>query len=225
MSANPAVAGAPQRPLRRDAERNRLRILAAAAEAFAAGGLAVTMDEIARRAGVGVGTVYRRFPDKEQLIDALFEQRIGELVAVAEEARAHSDAWAGLVHFFERVVALQASDRGLKEVVLSSAHGRDRVARARSQIAPVVDELVARAKAEGELRPDIAGPDLGLVQFMVGALADLTREVDPDQWRRFLTVVLDGLRTRRDGPTPLAPAPLDDERMDRAMAAWRPAAR
>jgi hypothetical protein len=60
---------------------------------------------------------------------------------------------------------------------------------------------------------------------MVGALADLTREVDPDQWRRFLTVVLDGLRTRRDGPTPLAPAPLDDERMDRAMAAWRPAAR
>jgi len=87
MSANPAAASEPQRRLRRDAERNRLRILAAAADAFAEGGLAVTMDEIARHAGVGVGTVYRRFPDKEQLIEALFEQRIDDLVALAEVAR------------------------------------------------------------------------------------------------------------------------------------------
>jgi AcrR family transcriptional regulator len=225
MSADPILGSGPKRPLRRDAERNRARILAAAAEAFAERGLVVTMDEIARRAGVGVGTVYRRFPEKELLIDALFEQRIGELVALAEEARAHPDAWAGLVHFFERVVALQASDRGLKEVVLSSAHGRERVARARAHIAPAVEEVVGRAKAEGELRPDIAGPDLGLVQFMLGALAETTREVDPDQWRRFLTLLLDGLRTRRDEPTPLAPAPLDDQRLDRAMATWRQAAR
>ena len=225
MSADPALGREPERRLRRDAERNRLRILAAAADAFAEGGLAVTMDEIARRAGVGVGTVYRRFPDKEQLIDALFEQRIGELVALVEEARAQPDAWAGVVRFFERVVALQAADRGLKEVVLSTAHGRERVARARARIAPAVEELVARAKAEGELRPDISSPDLGLVQFMLGALADSTREVDPDQWRRFLTLLLDGLRTRRDAPTPLAPEPLDDERLDRAMAAWRPSGR
>jgi AcrR family transcriptional regulator len=221
MSANPTPGSEPERPLRRDAERNRLRILGAAAEAFAEGGLAVTMDEIARRAGVGVGTVYRRFPDKEQLIDALFEQRIADLVALAEEARAHVDAWDGLVHFFERVVGMQAADRGLKEVVLSSAHGRERVARARARIAPPVEELVARAKDEGELRPDVAGPDLGLVQFMLGALADSTRDVDPEQWRRFLTILLDGLRTRRDAPTPLAPGPLNEERLDRAMAAWR----
>ncbi len=88
----------------------------------------------------------------------------------------------------------------------------------------MVDDLVARAKAEGELRPDVEGPDLGLVQFMLGALADSTRDVAPELWRRFLAIVLDGLRTRRDGPSPLAPGPLDEEQLDRAMAAWRPAA-
>ena len=225
MSANPAAASEPRRRLRRDAERNRVRILAAAADAFAEGGLAVTMDEIARRAGVGVGTVYRRFPEKEQLIEALFEQRIDDLVALAEEAAAYADAWAGLVHFFESVIAVLVADRGLKEVVLSTAHGQERVARARARISPVVDDLVARAKAEGELRPDVEGPDLGLVQFMLGALADATRDVQPELWRRFLAIVLDGLRTRRDAPSPLGPGPLDEEQLDRAMAAWRPAGR
>jgi AcrR family transcriptional regulator len=225
MSADPAVGSEPERPLRRDAERNRERILAAAAEAFAEGGLAVTMDEIARRAGVGVGTAYRRFPEKEVLIDALFEQRIDELVALAEAVRELPSAWDGLVRFFEGVVALQAADRGLKEVVLSTAHGQERVALARSRIGPVVDEIIERAKAEGELRPDIAGPDLGLIQFMLGALADSTRDVEPELWRRFLAIVLDGLRTRRDAPSPLSPAALGVIELDRAMAAWRPPAR
>src|SRR4051794_16247958 len=97
MSAVHAETRVPERRLRRDAERNRQRILAAAADAFARGGLAVTMDEIARHAGVGVGTVYRRFPDKELLIDALFEQRIEELVALAVAARDEPDPFVGLV--------------------------------------------------------------------------------------------------------------------------------
>ena len=221
MSADPVLGSGPKRPLRRDAERNRGRILAAAAEAFAERGLVVTMDEIARRAGVGVGTVYRRFPEKELLIDALFEQRIGALVALAEVARERPSAWDGLNEFFAAVVAQLAADRGLKEVVLSTAHGQERVARARGRIAPIVDELIARAKAEGELRPDIAGSDLGLIQFMLGALADSTRELHPDLWQRFLGIVLDGLRTRRDGPSPLGPGPLDEAELDRAMAAWK----
>src|SRR4051794_21946295 len=118
MTSDPAVAPGAEPKLRADAARNRERILAAAAEAFAGGGLTVTLDEIARRAGVGVGTVYRRFPDKDVLIDALFEQRIAELVALAVEAREAPDAWTGLVHFFEAGLALQAADRGLKEVLL-----------------------------------------------------------------------------------------------------------
>jgi AcrR family transcriptional regulator len=225
MNAKEAAARPPGRPLRRDAERNRERILAAAAEAFAEGGLAVTMDEIARRAGVGVGTVYRRFPDKQLLIEALFEQRIDDLVALAVAARDQPDAWDGLVRFLEGFVALQAADRGLKEVLLTPDRGQERVARARSRLAPVVDDLVERAKAEGVLRPDVVGPDLGLIQFMLGALADVTREVEPELWRRFLGIALDGLRTRRDAPSPLAPGPLDDRSLDRAMGASRPGLR
>src|SRR3954464_12611305 len=113
--------------LRRDAERNRERILAAAADAFAAGGLAVTMDEIARQAGVGGGAVSRRFPDKDLLIEALFEQRIDELVALAEAARDEPDPFAGLERFFETFLAMQAADRGLKEVLIGTRRGQRRV--------------------------------------------------------------------------------------------------
>jgi AcrR family transcriptional regulator len=183
------------------------------------------MDEIARRAGVGVGTVYRRFPDKELLIEALFEQRIDDLVALAEAARDEPDAWDGLVRFFESFVALEAADRGLKEVVLTPNRGQQRVARARARLTPVVNDVLERAKADGVLRPDVVGPDLGLVQFMLGAVADVTRDVDPELWRRFLGIALDGLRTRRDAPTPLAPGPLDDRALDRAMGASRPSVR
>jgi len=207
--------------LRRDAERNRRRILAAAADAFAEGGLAVTMDEIARRAEVGVGTVYRRFPDKEVLIEALFEARIEELVSLAEAARDDPDPFTGIVRFFESLLAVQAADRGLKEVVLGSPRGQTRVAHARERIGPVVEALVARARAAGELRPDVAPSDLGLIQFMLGALIDYTHDVEPEVWRRMLGIVLDGLRVRRDGPSPLPRPPLDEVQLERAMAAWR----
>jgi AcrR family transcriptional regulator len=221
MSAPRTEPRDPERPLRRDAERNRERILAAAADAFARDGLSVTMDEIARVAGVGVGTVYRRFPDKELLIDALFEQRIEELVGLAEAARDHPDPFTGLVQFFETFLAVQAADRGLKEVVLGTGRGQRRVVQARTRIAPVVDALLERARAAGDLRPDVAGSDLGLIQFMLGALIDYTHDVDPEAWRRLLAIVLDGLRARRDAPTPLPTPALDDAQLDRAMAAWR----
>jgi AcrR family transcriptional regulator len=214
-----------QRPLRRDAERNRQRILAAAADAFAEGGLAVTMDEIARRAGVGVGTVYRRFPDKELLVEALFEQRIDELVALAEAARDDPDPFAGLVRFFEAFLAVQAADRGLKEVVLGTARGAGRAARARERIGPIVEHLLARACDAGDVRPDVAASDLALIQFMLGAVIDFTHDVAPETWRRMLAIVLDGLRPRRDAPTPLPAPALDERRLDRAMDAWRNAAR
>lgn len=214
-----------ERPLRRDAERNRQRILTAAADAFAEGGLAVTMDEVARRAGVGVGTVYRRFPDKELLVEALFEQRIDELVALAQAARDDPDPFAGLVRFFETFLAVQAADRGLKDVVLGSARGAGRAARARDRIGPIVDELLARACAAGDVRPDVAASDLALIHFMLGAVIDFTHDVAPEAWRRVLALVLDGLRPRRDAPTPLPAPPLGERELERAMDAWRNPAR
>src|SRR5689334_25016596 len=134
-SGEPLPAHAP-RPLRRDAERNRQRILDAAREVFAARGLEVTLDDIAQHAGVGVGTVYRRFPDKEQLIEAIFEARLQEIVALAADALADEDAWRGLSTFLHGMLERQAADRGLKELILGGPHGRSHVAEGRRQIAP-----------------------------------------------------------------------------------------
>jgi AcrR family transcriptional regulator len=220
-----ATSANTERPLRRDAERNRRRILEAARAAFAEDGLSVTLDEIARRAGVGVGTIYRRFPDKEQLIDALFETRMNEFAAEAEAALLADDAWTGLVRFLERATEQHACDRGFKEVALSGAHGLDRVARARQLMFPLVSRLVARAQADGSLRPDVDPTDMPLLQLMLGSLSECTRDVDPEAWRRYLGIITDGLRTRRDEPTPLARGALSPEATQDTMRTWRPCAR
>jgi AcrR family transcriptional regulator len=205
------------RPLRADAERNRRRILAAAGELFAEEGLHVTLDAVAERAGVGVGTVYRRFPDKEALIDALFEDRIDAVGAIAEQACAMEDAWAAMVFFFDRAISLHGEDRALKELVFSTAHGQDRVAQARGKLKPIVSRIVGRAQAAGELRPDIDITDVPLIQLMLTAVMEYTDDVSPEAWRRYLAIVLDGLRTG-GAQTPLPAAALTDEQLDGAMA-------
>src|SRR3954452_2459805 len=106
------------RPLRADAERNRARILAAAAEVFAERGLDVSLDDIAAAAGVGVGTVYRRFPDKDALIDALFEDKIRAVAERLQAAVAIEDPWEAFETFMRGVCASHAADRGLKEAML-----------------------------------------------------------------------------------------------------------
>jgi AcrR family transcriptional regulator len=208
--------------LRRDAERNRQRILEAARQGFAERGLGITLDEIARLAGVGVGTVYRRFPNKEELIDALFEDRIGEVAALAESLLSEPDAWRALTTFLEGAVRLLASDRGLRELVLGSKYGPERVLRGRDRIKPLAERLVSRAQESGALRADMSATDIPLILFMIDAVVDATREVDPEAWRRALGMVLDGLPSRRDAPSPLPTGALDEEQLDAAMRAWRP---
>src|ERR1700738_3057524 len=105
------------RPLRRDAELNRRKILLSASEVFAVNGLDATLDEVARHAGVGVGTVYRRFADKEALVEALFEERVAQVVALAGECLAVPDPWDGLACLMEQVCTLQAADGGLRDLV------------------------------------------------------------------------------------------------------------
>jgi AcrR family transcriptional regulator len=190
-----------ERPLRKDAERNRVRILAAAGELFAARGLCVTLDDIARHAGVGVGTVYRRFPDKEVLIDALFEQRIESISAVAAEALEIEDPWEAFAFYFEQGSELQARDRGLKELLTCSTHGGDRVVEAKSRLRTRVTEIFDRAKAAGVVREDADPLDTPVIMFMLGAVMDRARDVEPELWRRYLALLIDGLR-------PTAPAPL-----------------
>jgi AcrR family transcriptional regulator len=210
-----------ERPLRKDAERNRQRILQAAGELFAQRGLGVTLDDIARHAGVGVGTVYRRFADKELLIDALFEQRIETMCAIAAEALEQADPWDGFVYFFVQGSELQARDRGLKELLTCSAHGGGCVAVARDRLRVLVTAVFDRAKAAGVVRADAAPFDAPLISFMVGAVIDRSRDVEPDLWRRYLQLVLDGLRPC--AATPLPAEALSADALDAVMR--RPAAR
>jgi AcrR family transcriptional regulator len=211
-----------ERPLRRDAARNRERILAAAGEVFATRGLEVTLDDIAHHAGVGVGTVYRRFRDKEELIDALFDDRMDAILTTAEEALAADDAWTGLEQFLVGVFELQANDRGLRELAFAGRHGRERVARAQSRLGPLIADVVTRAQSTGELRDDIEADDIAMITKMLAQVIDIAGDVSADLWRRYLTIVLDGLRTRRDAPTPLAVPPLEHGQLEVCMQSWRP---
>jgi AcrR family transcriptional regulator len=208
-------------PLRADAERNRQRLLAAAKDLFATRGLDVTLDEVARHAGVGTGTAYRRFPNKDALIDALMVDRIGELAEIARECLEEPDPWRGLTRYFERALALQAADRGLKDVLFSSGRGRERSNQARQRIAPVVTKLVRRAQEAGAVRSDIAVSDVPLINFMLNTVVDFGRDVEPDLYRRYLAIVLDGLRPRDD----LEPLPVDAlhvRTFQDALARWKP---
>jgi AcrR family transcriptional regulator len=203
------------RPLRRDAERNRQRILTAAGELFAERGLAVTLDDIARHAGVGVGTVYRRYPDKELLIDALFEERLKALCEAAEAALGVEEPWDGLVLFFERGGELQARDRGLKEIIADHAHGGECLIRARDRLRVLVTELFDRARAAGVIRPDAEALDTPMIFMMLGPLMERAHDVDPDLWRRYLGLVLDGLRP--ESATPLPRPALRPDQLDGVM--------
>src|SRR3954462_6087806 len=195
---------APVRALRRDAVVNRERLLEAARELFAARGLHVTLNDIAHHAGVGVGTAYRRFANKEEVIDALFEQGLQDVADVANEALANPDAWVGLVLFLERSLHMQFGDRGLTEIINNPALGRDRVSDARDRIAPLIHQLVERAKAAGVVRADLDQSDLIFIQLGLSAIMESSRAIQPQLYTRSLALFLAGIRTER---APFLPLP------------------
>ncbi|MCW2907139.1 MAG: TetR/AcrR family transcriptional regulator [Actinomycetia bacterium] len=217
MTSTPVPERARARPLRRDAELNRQRILRAAAEVFTEQGLQATLDDVARRAGVGVGTVYRRFPDKEALADALFTERLDALVTLAEGALADPDEWGSLVSFLEQAGGLLAADRGLRQLFMFATYGRDRVGQARARMQPLVTELVTRAQAAGVVRADLRPTDVPFIEFMLAGVAEYARDARPGVWRRYLALLLDGLRPARAGTTALPEPALTPAEMEAAM--------
>jgi AcrR family transcriptional regulator len=209
------------RPLRRDAERNRQRILCAAAEVFTTRGLQASLDDVARHAGVGVGTVYRRFPDKESLAEALFEERLKAMAALAEKALAEPDSWAGLESFLEGACTQLTADRGLQEIVMYATYGRDRTSRARARMQPLVTSLVRRAQEDGHLRSDLRPTDVLFILFMISAAARYAQPVKPEIWRRYLALITDALRPERAGTTPLPQPALRPQDMALVMRSIR----
>lgn len=208
-----------QKGRRRHAQRNHELLVAAAREVFAEQGVDASLEEIARRAGLGIGTLYRHFTTREALVEAIFERRIGELVAVAEAAAAEPDGWSGLVLFLERTLELQAGDRVLKDVLMRYPPGAGRLEDARAEMRRLFEQLLERARTEGRLRGDFVLSDLALLFWSFTPLIDATAETAPNAWRRHLHWVLDGLHT--DAATPQAEAPLSDEQLHAAMQALR----
>ncbi|WP_027501257.1 TetR/AcrR family transcriptional regulator [Rhodococcus sp. UNC363MFTsu5.1] len=214
MSTAPAA-----RPLRADAERNRRKILDAAMELFASRGIDITLDDVARHAKVGVGTVYRRFTCKQELVDGVFEQSMDQIAGAAEEALRREDPWSALVDFIGLTSEWMSLSRGLGDVFFTNDEGREQVACARQRITPAIQQLVDRAKDAGALRPEIQVNDLFAVSCMLDAVIDFNRPVSPETWRRYLALVLDGMRADGAERAPLPLAPLTDEQVEAAKTA------
>jgi AcrR family transcriptional regulator len=203
--------------LRSDARRNRERIVASARTLFAHEGVDVSVEAITRDAGVGMGTLYRHFATKEDLIDAVLEGAFEEFVRVAEDGVAAEDAWTGLTGFLEQALALHAANRGLKDVVVARGHGRKRADAMRARLRPLLGRLIDRAHEQGALRPDFTVDDLPLVFWTAGRVIEATASVAPDHWRRYLGLLLDGLRA--EAATPLPAPPLTRAQLERVAQA------
>lgn len=216
------VIDKPCRGLRKDAERNRQRVLQAARELFAVKGMEATLNDVAHHANVGVGTVYRRFATKEDLVDAIFEDGIEQLVALAEEAVQQEDSWDGFVWFVEHMCELTATDRGLREMVYSTAYGGYGVECARDRLAPHMSKLIERARDDGHLRPDIEHTDMPIMGLLAGTVSEWAGHVEPELWRRYVALLLEGMRNR-DDRHPLGVDALAEDQMDAAMQGWDPA--
>ena len=178
-------------PLRADAQRNLERVLDSAAALFAERGCDVSVDEIARQAGVGHATVFRRFPTKDALIAAVVSKQIHELAAYVEQALVQEDAGEAFRAFVWHAGELHARDRGLHEG-FSRCGEVGEIAAAKAELNGLIELLIERAQKAGALRPDISADD---VSTLVGsAIRGASNSPDPEVWRRYVEVVLDGLR-------------------------------
>lgn len=187
--------------LRRDARENRQRILEAAGRLMAEHGLATPLEDIAMSAGVGIGTLYRRFPTRTDLVEALFEDRLAAYVADLERAVAMADGWEALVWYLDRATARQVADRALAELIEHSP-GPGSIQQLRERVLPSAEALVEHARASGRARSDLTVSDLALIQHMLAELGTATSVVSSTAWRRYLVIILDGLVGSRTQPTP-----------------------
>jgi AcrR family transcriptional regulator len=185
--------------MRKDAQQNRERLLRAARRLFADRGLDVPLEEIARAAGVSIGTLYNRFPTRDALVEAAFEDRAATVTELAERALATDDAWEGFVAFLTGVCELQAADLGYNDLAArTTVTGEDRGY-------GLMREILQRAQRSGDLRDDITLADMAFVVWGVAATIRATYQVAPGAWRRHLALSLDGLRAVAARPLPAPP--------------------
>jgi AcrR family transcriptional regulator len=205
--ASEPANGAAEPTLRRDAGRNRSRILAAARTVFASEGLAASMASVAREAEVGIATLFRHFPAKEDLVAAVFADRMDAYAEAAAAALADPDPWHGLAGFIQAVCAMQASDYGFAGVLTMTFPTARGLEKRRDEAYHAVVELIDRAKAAGRLREDFRPEDLVLLHMATAGVISATETHAPGAWRRVVTLMIQAYQAPARGPLPDAPGP------------------
>jgi AcrR family transcriptional regulator len=197
------------RPLRADAQLNRDRILAAAGELFAERGLSVPLEEIAARAGVGVATLYRRFPTRADLAAAAFERNISGYTRAVDRALASPRAWDGFCALIFELCELQAEDAGLRDLLTTEFPANSAVEQRTGEAVEKVRALIERAQNEGILRPDVTAGDVVVLLLANAGVLKATGDTASGAWRRFAALMVDAFRARPE--TPLPPAPPEQQ--------------
>ncbi|MEV5835691.1 helix-turn-helix domain-containing protein [Nocardia sp. NPDC052112] len=192
------------KPLRSDARRNRDALVNAAREVFEERGLDAPLKEVAARAGVAIGTLYNRFPTRDDLIAAAVEDRIEAGGRIAQEAIEIADPWDAFVYLVEKVCELQAADRLLSDLALRVAPS-PAIARAQEYGHGLMRRIVTRAQESGALRPDWVLEDIAFITWSHTRIIEATAKIAPEAWRRHLALVLDGLRASAAHPLPVPP--------------------
>ena len=210
------ACGREERRLRADAARNRAAIVAVARDVFAEHGLEAPLEAIAARAGVGIATLYRRFPTREKLVAAALVEKVAEYAESARQALADPDPWNGFARCVERICELQAGDRGLSDLLSMTLSADEQVEELRRTANELLITVIDRAKAAGALREDFVGEDLVLLLIATAAVTQVTRADAPEAWRRFVALALDSFASRGTRE-PALPDPPSTAQMTRAM--------
>jgi AcrR family transcriptional regulator len=201
-----AIDGPAGPVLRRDAELNRVRIVTAAREVFAEQGLDVSMTEVARRAGVGIATLYRRFPTREDLITGVFAEKMQAYLDAVDEALSDPDPWKGFCGYIQRVCAMQAADRGFTHVLTATFPTAPAFEARRAEAFGKFAELVARAKAVGRLRADFETQDLAVLLMANAGVLMAAGDAADAAWPRLVAYALQSFSAQHAGPLPPPPA-------------------
>ncbi|MGY0490752.1 TetR/AcrR family transcriptional regulator [Streptomyces sp. WG-D5] len=209
-------------PRRRDARRNRELLVEAAHEVFVEQGLEAPLDTIARRAGVGNATLYRHFPTRAALVDAVFRDPLGDTMAAGERARTEPDAWTGLTGYLDAVFTVLATDRAANDLMTTSLQGVEALEAVHAHNRHTLELLLAGGRAQGTVRADVTTEDVLFSLAALGrAVPALAAATAPGAWRRPLALFLDGLRAAPNlSPLP-HPAP-DPDQLQRTLGELGP---
>ena len=194
-----------RRPLRRDAQESRAKLIAAAQAEFAARGVDASLEKVARGAGVAIGTLYRHFPTRMDLLMAALRPRLQEFVHGAEEAMRMDDPWAAFVAYLENLFAVQAGDRGFNDFLSRRFPGNAETEHIHDVMCQQIDDVLARAQDAGKARADITRADIVNLIWSNGRIIDATSAKAPTAWRRQLYLMLDGYRAERAHSIPEPP--------------------